>query len=563
MLKIETIKNFEGFGDGKRPGEYFYSQGMTRGKEGLAVNWGMSKQADDAGLTNLNLNYWISEGKLSGTNYVYAMDYNGRIWRKTLGGAWAFVKLSTADSYAGYNGMIFDQKNRLIYVGQRYVGMSTNPIDAGGTWTDTWKDLGSNILSLKQPSLFEDFIFIPFGNKIAAINTTDDSINLAAFTLPSGFDIRSIKVNANGVIIGANINGRSVIVLWNGYDTRAKTEWLWLKEEVRSIVNSGANWIVITTRRIYLTNGYSIKPLVSKIIDSRLNNSTITDNLLPQGAEVVDDKYLLFWGTSQIHNRLKSGLYILNLENNLFDFAPSHNGVLSNNFVGGAIYTDSNFDTNLSYKVSSVAGTFSYFLSILTVLINTKGIYITPKVGQGVNTKIAEAIRVVLGVNSEQYNQLAITFNITAKIAILGRPLWGYAQQKVLATTYNQIMVDGTVSANFKAQIGDEIIILNGINAGEIRNITNITGQGTVTEIWTLDSILPNYTEANALINVSPFKLIKKYSFTNLNEIKDVFFDIKNKIKGKKFLIKIIIDNMSAPLDIQEINFIYDDQGVY
>ncbi len=564
MLKLETIKNFEGFGNGNRPDEYFYSQGMAKTRNGLSASWKILPSQDSDTLTNLDVMYWMSEGIVGGTKYVYGIDYNGRIWRKTSSGSWATTPehLNASDTYVtdgkSYSGLMFDQKNRLIYVGQRYIGLFD-----GTTWYDTpsggkgW-DLGSNILSLKPISLFEDMILVGAGNKVKVIFTETDTM-ADGITLPTAFDIRAIKVNIPGILIGANINNRSVLVLWDAYSTRSKTDWIWLNETVKSIVNYGDGWLVITNKNIWVTNGYSIKPFFDKLLDSPLNQITITNTLLPQGAE-ISGKYLFFWSDSaSTPNRLRCGMCALDLGSKLFEFMPVLNTGI---FKGGAIFSDTNYKTNISYQSKAALKV----LGSIAFSSPQKAFYITNKVGKGSNKKIAEGINLVLGINDAFFEGSAITFDVIAKIYNFKRQLWRYAYQKVLATDYNKITVNGT-SFIGSAKVGDEITILSGANVGEIRNITAITGEGSATEIWTLDSNLPNYTELDTYISISPFKLIRKFSFTNITELKDIFFDIKNKVKGKKFMLKILFENITAanglPLESQEIQFIYDDLGIF
>ena len=121
--------------------------------------------------------------------------------------------------------------------------------------------------------------------------------------------------------------------------------------------------------------------------------------------------------------------------------------------------------------------------------------------------------------------------------------------------------------ANIKTlldQRPDEVTILDGVNAGQTAHITAISAQGTNTEEWTLDTSLTDLTETSINLNISPFKLIRKYTFTNLDELKELYFDIQNRIKGKKFFVKLLIENLPVGLmlELRGGQFIFDDLGV-
>jgi hypothetical protein len=137
--------------------------------------------------------------------------------------------------------------------------------------------------------------------------------------------------------------------------------------------------------------------------------------------------------------------------------------------------------------------------------------------------------------------------------------LWVRAQTNAASTVENKLKINGTI---FRAQVGDEVTVLTGANAGQIRHITAIANQGTSTEEWTLDSNLPNLTEDTAELNVMPFQLVKKHTVTNVSELKELFFNVKNRIKGKKYLLKILFENMTVTPELHEVQFIYDDLGI-
>jgi hypothetical protein len=56
---------------------------------------------------------------------------------------------------------------------------------------------------------------------------------------------------------------------------------------------------------------------------------------------------------------------------------------------------------------------------------------------------------------------------------------------------------------------------------------------------------------------------VQTFTFSNLIQLRDVYFDIKSKYKGKRFLLKLLFTNISnTELDITDGQFIYSDQGL-
>lgn len=632
MIQIQPIQNFNGFGSGGMPGEYFYSQGMTKSRFGLVPGWTTGEQRSDTDLPTLGLGNFFSQGVLSGNSYVVMVDASGYIYRNQIGFSSYALFYKPGDSTSG-NGLIFDQKNRLLYSTQRYLGQcdpattadystgtievtngSTAVVGTGTTFTagmvgkmirvatdnafyriatftdsthialssnyagstgsgktytifssctDQWKDFGSanSITDPRQMDTYEDWVVIPNNNNFALLNVTDDSFNSSAFTLPSGFKARACRSGRNGILLGANFNNRGVVMLWDAVSDRSIAPWIWFNANIKAIVpvQSTGAWLVITSLGIYECNGYSIKPVFEQSLDDSVNESSILGSVSPQGAEILG-KYLGFWGISGRTNRNKAGVYLFNLETATFEFAPVANGCLKG-VNGGAIFFDNNNTIHISYTTDNPTKKYIGFLS------NTKPAtahYITEILGQGSNKKTAQGVKYDIGISSRIIETAPVlTFNASVKIYNFKRPLWAQAQTNGASATAITIKVNGTVFTG--SQVGDEITILDGVNAGQIRHIASIASGGTSSETWTLDTALSNTTESGVNISISPFQLIKKQTITSLSELRDLYYDIQNSIAGKKYLLKVLLDGMTASTVTPEIYggfFIYDDKGL-
>jgi hypothetical protein len=622
-IKVQEIRKFNGFGTGDAPGEYYYSQGMNRSQFGIMPGWSILADATSATVSMLGLVNWFTQGKVLGTSYVYAVDDSGDIYRTPVGSiTWSFIYDPATDSQG--NGLIFDQKNRLLYAGQRYLGMYDGTADyttgtvsvtngsatvtGSGTtftsamvgkrfritgentfytvatfvsateitlstsytgttgsgknytiytaWTDQWKDFGASneTTDFRPHDTYEDWVLLGNKNKVAVLNVTDDSFNSAGFTFPDGYNVRVIKSGRTGALLGANINNRGVLALWDAQSPRSIAPWIWLNSNVKSAVPVEGGWIVITSSAIYFTNGYSLQTILDRFLDHSRTGNAITVALIPQGAELLGET-LAFWGTNSDWNRNKVGIYLLHLPTRLFEFAPVHNGALFD-ISAGAIFYDNNYSIHVSYVTNNP------FVKTIGRLFNS-----TPSTAQYIlkcgddntNDKIAEAVKLNLGIKTPTTAVANLTFNVTVKLYNFRRMLWVRAQTNAASTVENKLKINGTI---FRAQVGDEVTVLTGANAGQIRHITAIANQGTSTEEWTLDSNLPNLTEDTAELNVMPFQLVKKHTVTNVSELKELFFNVKNRIKGKKYLLKILFENMTVTPELHEVQFIYDDLGI-
>lgn len=630
MLTAEPINNFGGFGTGQTPGEYFFSQGFCRTQFGMTPLWVINKAKDNSALElpTLGLGNFFTQGRISSSSFVEMVDTSGYIYEAQLGLSFALKYLPAPASGTTGNGLFFDQKNRLLYAGNRYLGIRDTSLSdyttgtvqvtngsasvvgtgtsfnagtmvgkrfrvsgtnefytvsavadathltlssnytgssasgAGYTiftsYTDQWKDLVQDITDYRQMDAYEDWVVVPNGPGVALLNVTDDSFNASALTFPSGYKAIAARSGANGVLIGVNFNSVGAVLLWDPTKTRSTAPWIWYNAPVKAVVRDGDTWIVITGRGIYRTNGYSSVEIVTRFPDDRINKASILSGLLPQGAQLVG-KQLAVWGTSGASTRIKGGLHLLDVSSGLFEFVPVASGVTSG-VSGGAIFFDSNFTTHLSYATSNPAK------KVIGSLVNgnpASAFFITEPKGQGGNLKVAEGAKLTLGLNTDQNSPAALSYTLSAKIATLKRNLWNYTQTQAVSTSPGVLKINGTILGTAPKN-GDEVTILDGVNAGLVRHIQSIANVGTTNEAWTLDSALPNNTESGVNLELTPFKLVRTYTLSSLNELQDLYFGIQDRPKGRKFLLKFLFENMPSnlELEVQDGQFFYDDKGM-
>lgn len=547
MLKIEQINHYLGFGDGNKRGECYLSQGMRSIRRGLEPGWKIVQHYTDS--TSI-ANHFAErpDGK------VYAVMSDGNI-RQGVG--WAVVKVNTQTSDG--NGMIVDQKGRLLYMSRQYMGMYE-----GGAWTDNWKDLGDSLVNYPRvATLYEDWVVTvgstagsAHGNTVALLSVADDSFNAEAFTLPDNFDIKGLESGQYGVLIGANVTGtgKGVLILYDckAIDAPDKTffPWIWLDKEIKSIKKWNGIWIVSTGNEFLITNGYRIIdrfPVFDDKIDDYPFGPSYPEGMRTKGNSLFVAGRPKAVGNTSVYNRKRQGLYIFDLMTRLWEFCPISTNLLIDTAYIQTLFIDSANIFWLSYR-DTVSG--DYHIGKLQEKVPATSFFITQPMGKGNRNKKAEGIVFDLSFDLQNYlvkHGKNPDWTITVKLFNFKRQLWGYALPNGDASDKGEIEVAGATDHDYnKAAVGDEVTILYAINAdnqGEIRHITAIANPETNTEVWTLDSDLPELSKIGDIISVCPFKKVGEKTITDWEIIDNrLFIPIKKSIKGRKFMMKVVVE---------------------
>jgi hypothetical protein len=666
-IKAELINQYLGFGNGLDPvpGEYFYSRGGTRTRNGLTfgriLSGGLTMPSGAPALTSVQ-HILIGRGRRedqtvedmvfvldAGQSTLFQYRSNGVIEYayKFFGGpngeSATYKDRTNYVNFTG-NGAIVDQKNRLLYASAQFIGKFDGPngvqnytngtvsvtngstsVTGTGTawvndgtfntkafrivgenkfyyvssvgsntsltlsepyqgttgsgksyiiyraWDDDWKDTGSagytypyTPTSFIPMELYEDLVLIGKGNHILTLNTANsDSITThssPAFTMPEGFWCFDIKANATGILMAFNRSGRSVLVLWDGFSDRAISPWVQIDDNVIGLARYGSGWMVLTTRNIYYTNGYQLEPFAEDFLGSEVNwlEGGTPMNTLTIG----NDLWMSFKGSNSLYNIRDAGLYRMNLKTKLVEFYGT-SGDLRTGSVNALLYPA---------KQAGVLGQFPRMfvssgtdLSILGTVEDVHNSatysYITNPIGEGETMKTALAIRLPIAIS--EWKRIptggTVSFTITAKIATVDDHL--FINNEVLpgSQTATSIQTDETYSK--PAEVGHEIEFKTGVHSGKIRTITNITGSGTSTATYTFDSL--GSPPANGeQFTLSRFKIIERKTYSGISNIpKEIYFNIQNQPRGKKFMVKFVVENATVPLEIRPFLFIYDDSG--
>lgn len=530
-----------------KPVETFFGAGMILGDDGNTYYVGDRYLGCGAAFapntTTGTISVTNGSANVVGSGTVFLAGYVGQ--RIKIGTAWYTVATRTDSTHITISP---------VFAGSTASGLSYSIYS---DWTDKFQDFGNNLsagnaYTWAQPFNYEGDLLIPRKNKLCRLNA-DGSFNdesSPAFDLPDSMYIRCGVASTNKILLGVEVfkSSRSYLVLWDNFSQRSIAPWIPLKSKVQAIKPYSSGWIVITQREILYTDGYSLK-VISEGIDPRLGENSFS--LTPYGLEVVGDRAII---ANQIggYTRKKSGIYIFNLLDGSFQYLAAL-GTHTYNVTPYAVFLDTAQQLNLSLETTLPA---KKHLTLIKETTPSSAYVITnPLLATG-DAKNATGVKLDMAALE---GGESITADVTVKVAALNRRLWGYQKAKIAGSQTDQITVNGTLLGD--VSVGDEITIMEGANAGLTRHVSSITGTGTSTEVWTLDEALSSNIEQDAYINIMPFRKVEKKTVTSATSLRDMFFDVRNRYKGKQFLIKVVFSNLSVPIEILEVAAMADDKG--
>jgi hypothetical protein len=389
--------------------------------------------------------------------------------------------------------------------------------------------------------------------------------------------INAVRSGPTGILIGANYGYQGAIVLWDGNALRSKTTWKWVKGQILSIERYNEEWLVKTTREVVVTNGYTVRHLFGVIDDPLALNGYEALTTLPQQMTLINDM-LIFSNvlsdngpSSHEFGKFKAGLYLYSISHHAWTYIPIPT-LNTINPVVYAIYADINFQNRIlvSYRDGTIG---KNYIGILANVPPKSATFVSEVIGIGrphfqrsyfgPTKKVPEAVILNLGILNSLTDPVSETFTVSLKIYDFKRQLWGKQVTNNVSGAGNQIRVDGTNASFSIGQVGDEVTVLQGVNAGQIGHIQSITNQGTNAETWTLDTTFPNNTETSIYLQVQPFHFIGTKTFNNLAQLKKMFFSINDQCRGTQFLTKIVLTGIGTnlQLELQSSYFIFNDLG--
>lgn len=493
-------------------------------------------------LYNTNQSCYYADIKATGTDENSSLIYStkdsvGRIHRgnATGGSSTTLVDGSGIDFTAlgvAAGDYVYNIKdNKLFTIDAGGVAATTLTITAvdGGDFTNgdnyaivdpNWQSLtDDNYKYGRQIIEFDEDFYILNGDALAIV---DSSMAYTAEhkAMESGWIGRCGASNGDTIAIGCNKNNLGKIFIWDKY-SNGWIRKIALDNEIQSMEAYGNNYVFVTGNGIWITDGYSKRKLAS-FPDVR-SRSSVT--VRPHGMKVIEDK-LIINTTVGLINRGNTGLYIYDLIKNEFAYSPfdPSSGITSAKSSyeanGGIIFFESWLNyIYYTFDNSGYGWTNSDVISRFWLEnIQNKGTFITNPIRLGKDARIKKIEVNLINHLWEYCNNNTHSKTVDLKLTDVKKALWYYTQAKIDSTSLNKITVNGTFNGYAKAEVGDEIFIRNGWNGHERRKIESMTGSGTDTEVWTLDSDLPNLTKQYTMISVMPFQ---RYGMTPVTNTTD------------------------------------------
>lgn len=501
---------------------------------------------------------------------IYTTSLNiGRIFRgKATGGSATElddtgVDFTTADWGLAAGDRVYNLKDNKLFTidagGVAATKLTVTAVDGGdfasgdnyAIVNPNWKALSNDKSNYgRQIIEFDQDFYILNGDALAIV---DSSMAYTAEhkAIESGWIARCGASNGDTIAIGCNKGSLGKIFIWD----KSSTGWIKkikLDGLIRSIIAYGNSYIYITGNGIWITDGYSIR----KMTEFPDVKETSYVNVLPNGMLIKENKLYVNVTTppTGLLNRGVAGLYVFDLIKEDFIYFPFDpvGGVTAKKagygVTGGIIF---DFSDKVYYSFYIATAT-AYGWANSQIVSEFKpndnqnsGAFITNPISLGKNARIKK-IEVSLMNNLFEHNNVASpSFTVDCKLSNCERPLWQYVEVKVDSTELDEITIDGTIAAYADAQVGDEVFIRDGWNGHSRRVILSIAGAGTATEVWTLDSNLPNLTIQGTTVSIMP---LQRYGMTakTITTLETKMLEFYPDFYGDNVMLELIVTGTST-----------------
>lgn len=420
-------------------------------------------------------------------------------------------------------------------------------------WTEQWKDFGADAVNQVVMDNYESTVLFGRDNKITTLDINTDTITTdasPAFSMPSGYVIKKLNVNKSGVLMSFDAYDGSTLVLWDNQSTRSIAPWIKMKDQVLDVMKYGGSWVVVTTKSIYVTDGYSLQMLVESYLDSEISSISSFEG------EIVNN-YMYFCILYGSNTKQKDGFYRMDLKSGLCEYWGT---------LDGAMYGNSTFNHIFYVPLQNFLvfnDSVHHMKCVFDTALSTKTYsYITNPIAKSSTKKVAKKINVPISISSTYYNTGNTEgYTISAYLSPMTRQQNFRCFPSSTSTVLNQVKFTTASYPTF--QVGESLEVLNGNNKGLVRYITAVSTVAGVTTV-TLDSDLPNLAQTGDFFEYTPFQFIGTYtvSASQAVEIKSLMFTIKKEIVGKAFMVKFVVTGATVPIEIMPFDFIYDDLGI-
>ena len=392
----------------------------------------------------------------------------------------------------------------------------------------------------RQIVLFDTEYLIGNGNWLAALNTDEATFDDNYKQLPDKTQFRAMALNQDRLLVGCEYRGKGRILLWNGW----ADGWLSITETdqpVTAVVPYSNGWIVCIGAKFYLTDGYTLEFLTDYPDLFEFNN---TLNLSFNQMRIIDNKLVIAAGGDG-YMRDKNGVAVYDFKTG-WTFVPFYDDSayqMLSTATPGAIFNA--VEGSLNYVFTSFGGGGGTHANcIATLFTNTVkdygGMFFIP-----FNKKVqVKEIKLNLAPKFDEMRaDSAVTLDVTVAVGDCRRPLWRYSQSSSGGTA-TLITVAGADSIPyFSGEVGDEVLVLDKLRAGQRTFITSIANKGEANEQLTVSPAL-----SGALANGDTFNLIsvKKCLTRTINPVNipdELNFPVQGGFYGDQMYLEVFFKN--------------------
>ena len=394
---------------------------------------------------------------------------------------------------------------KLYYASNTRAGLYTQ----GGSWDDTWQTFETSNLGARVP--IQKFLkYICFGNKnyLATWDIGNSVWNATRLTLPLGYNITWIKAKRDYLVIGCHheLNG-SAVVLWDGNSTTYNSFI-----PLGNIKSFGAD-VYNDTLYTVTSDGWISRLAENTYLEkeSRLPDYTDSEFL---AFTICPDAIKFYQGLLLIGNNGWSTLIKRYMFGGIWAFNPLNKSLyLKHSISSGECINKtitsilSNDLTNKDLRIAWTTGT----VNTIDILSNSGSLNVISE-GAILVTEQIDGGEPAIG---KRFKKFIVNFikqltdSVESKVIVRYNTSEAYNKKVVTCVSGStNYFVLGGVSA-LDVNVGDEVTIVNGAGAGQIRNITAKEASGANWK-FTVDSALSSsyeYSSATTIMIAEFFKI--------------------------------------------------------
>lgn len=490
--KIWTLSKFDkGLGNYNAEGMFWWAQGLDFDftPPFIRVAPKLFKETDSSITANLQDSYWSTI--FNNTNYIINRG-DGRIFQSSYPNIWSEVHRNL-NTWGGLG--LFGDEDYMYYASNSYAGRYDKT-----TWTDSWQTFNTSNLSELCP-ITKFLKFICFGNKnyLATWDTAGSAWNATRLTLPSGYQIKWLLPLTDYLVISAHHNAYgSALFFWDGISqTYNRVLQLPNVLSLAGVVDKNALYVITNDGWINLFNGVGLTKL-NRFPDMELGDII---NLYPDTVKIFQG--LIYIGKAasgydMTKRFYPGGIWVFNPQTKAlyFKHMMSNGGVTNQGGYGViTILTIILTQGGGSFKVLwyQAGGSVDYVIDVSNDTganrpYNWGAIFVTPLLDDEPYRRkrfIQSILNFYKPLVNSSFARIVVKYNVLEK----------YQKDFKVATAGGYDYFDLAFGwLNF--EVGDEVTVLSGGGAGQIRHITSIEAIGG-TRRFHMDETLYNGASYN------------------------------------------------------------------